>query len=303
MLLDLPLSRGELDRAGHLRGDSAELARLWQRARIIEMLGDRFKCTNGALHYLSATEVANSHLDAFFLGLDSKEVPYFLIYRGDSPGEYPEEYESLRTIGAKLNSLDIGAAVHALALSQWHQAHQRCAKCGAETFSTMGGAVRKCKSCEAEHHPRTDPAVIVLVKDSNDRILLGRQKIWPEKRFSTFAGFVEPGESFESTVIREVAEECGGQVTAMRYLGSQPWPFPASIMIAFEATISNPESVKADGEEIEEIIWLDRSEIKVKVTAQELLLPPAISVARAMINAWYGAEAKAELVSKETWRS
>lgn len=303
MLLDLPLSRGELDRAGHLRSDSAQLERLWQKARIIEMLGDRFKCKEGALHYLSATEVVNSPSDRFFLGLDSKEVPYFLIHHGDAPAEYPDEYESLRTIGAKLNSLDIGAAVHSLALSQWHQAHQRCAKCGGSTISTMGGAVRKCQSCEAEHHPRTDPAIIVLVKDSKDRILLGRQKIWPAKRFSTFAGFVEPGESFESTVIREVAEECGGNVTEMRYLGSQPWPFPASIMIAFEAIISNPDSVKADGEEIEEIIWLDRSEIKKKVAAEELLLPPSISVARAMINAWYGPQAKAELVSMETWRN
>ena len=303
MLLDLPLSRGELDRAGHLRSDSAQLERLWHKARIIEMLGDRFKCKEGALHYLSATEVVNAPTDRFFLGLDSKKVPYFLIHRADAPTEYPDEYESLRTIGAKLNSLDIGAAVHALALSQWHQAHQRCAKCGNPTISTMGGAVRKCQSCEAEHHPRTDPAVIVLVKDSKDRILLGRQKIWPAKRFSTFAGFVEPGESFESTVIREVAEECGGKVTEMRYLGSQPWPFPASIMIAFEATISNPDSVKADGDEIEEIIWLDRSEIKKKVAAEELLLPPSISVARAMINAWYGPQAKAELVSMETWRN
>ena len=285
MLLDLPLSRGELDRAGHLRGDSAELARLWQRARIIEMLGDRFRCTDGALHYFRATEVANSHLDAFFLGLDSKEVPYFLIYRGDSPAEYPEEYESLRTIGAKLNSLDIGAAVHALALSQWHQAHQRCAKCGAETFSTMGGAVRKCKSCEAEHHPRTDPAVIVLVKDSNDRILLGRQKIWPEKRFSTFAGFVEPGESFESTVIREVAEECGGQVTAMRYLGSQPWPFPQSLMLGFTAKVAtgfDPENHVADGEEILKLRWFTRDELKASLG--EIVLPGKVSIARALIE-------------------
>jgi len=303
MLLDLPLSRSELDRAAHLRSDQSALATLWQSARIIEMLGDRFKCNENSLHYSRAEEVSRSHTDAYFLGIDKNKVPYFLIHNSDAPSEFPENFESLRTIGHKLNSLDIGAAVHALALSQWHQAHQRCAKCGAETRATMGGAVRKCQSCEAEHHPRTDPAIIVLVKDKSDRILLGRQKVWPAKRFSTFAGFVEPGESFESTVIREVAEECGGIVSEMKYLGSQPWPFPASIMIAYEAIISNPESVKADGEEIEEILWLDRDEIKAKVASQELLLPPAISVARAMINAWYGEHAKSELKSKETWRS
>ena len=303
MLLDLPLSRGELDRAAHLRSDQSALGKLWQSARIIEMLGDRFKCNENSLHYSRAEEVSRSHTDAYFLGIDKNEVPYFLIHNGDAPSEFPENFESLRTIGDKLSSLDIGAAVHALALSQWHQAHQRCAKCGAETLATLGGAVRKCQICEAEHHPRTDPAIIVLVKDKSDRILLGRQKVWPEKRFSTFAGFVEPGESFESTLIREVAEECGGIVSEMKYLGSQPWPFPASIMIAYEAIISNPEKVKADGEEIEEILWLDRREIKAKINSQELLLPPAISVARAMINAWYGENAKSDLISTETWRS
>ena len=143
----------------------------------------------------------------------------------------------------------------------------------------------------------------MLVKDKSDRILLGRQKVWPAKRFSTFAGFVEPGESFESTVIREVAEECGGSVESMRYLGSQPWPFPASLMIAFEAVISNPDSVKADGEEIEEILWLDRATLKSKVASQDLLLPPRISVARAMIEAWYGDQASKDLVGSETWRN
>ena len=143
----------------------------------------------------------------------------------------------------------------------------------------------------------------MLVKDNQDRILLGRQKIWPPKRFSTFAGFVEPGESFESCVIREVAEECGGTVTEMKYLGSQPWPFPASIMIAYEATISNPDTVKADGEEIEQIVWLTREELLSQTISGELLLPPVISVARAMINAWYGPNASAELRGGESWRN
>lgn len=102
---------------------------------------------------------------------------------------------------------------------------------------------------------------------------------------------------------REVEEECGGVVTEMKYLGSQPWPFPASIMIAYEAVISNPDTVKADGEEIEEIIWLSRSEIKEKCGSGELLLPPIISVARAMINAWYGPNAKEELQGGESWRN
>jgi len=297
VLLDLPLSRCELDRAAHLRGDLAALAEMWQRAKIIELIDDQFRIKDESLDYVSP----ETEGDRFFLGLDKAGAPYFVAYRKGFVESTSDEFQSLRTIGKKLADLEIGAAVHALALAQWHESHQRCAKCGGATVIGMAGAIRKCSACSAEHHPRTDPAVIVLVKDESDRILLGRQKVWPEKRFSTFAGFVEPGESFESTVLREVAEECGGQVISMKYLGSQPWPFPASIMIAYEAVISNPGTTKADGEEIEEIIWLDRELLKAKVASQELLLPPAISVARAMINSWCGPSAR-ELVAKESWR-
>ena len=299
MLLNLPLSRSKLDRAAHLRADSAGLEELWRAAKVISMVGDKFKTH---LHGLAYLDPSSAHGERYFLGLDETGIPYFVIHHSTSETELAD-YQSLRTIGANLNDLEIGAAVHALALTQWHEAHQRCAKCGETTHPTFAGAVRECDKCGASHHPRTDPAIIVLVKDNKNRILLGRQKIWPAKRFSTFAGFVEPGESFESCVIREVAEECGGKVTEMKYLGSQPWPFPASIMIAYEATISNPDLVKADGEEIEEIIWLNREEIRVKVASQDLLLPPMISVARAMIDSWYGDNSLSELVGRESWRS
>ena len=306
--LSLPLSRSQLDRAAHLRSDEVALDELWAKGKIIDLLGDRFRIDGAKLALLTSAQVdelekQSADVERYFLGLDSNQVAYFVSHRGIAPSEYPSGYESLRTIGKSLSDLEIGAAVHALALSLWHQSHRRCAKCGAETKSTLGGSVRKCLSCEADHHPRTDPAVIVLVKDKSDRILLGRQRVWPPKRFSTFAGFVEPGESFERTVVREVAEECGGSVESMRYLGSQPWPFPASLMIAFEATITNPDSVKADGEEIEEIFWLDRESLKSKVQSEELLLPPKISVARAMIESWYGNSADVDLSGKEAWRN
>lgn len=300
MLLNLPLSRSKLDRAAHLRSDKVGLDELWQRAAIIEMLGDRFRTTENALEYVSADSAQG---ERYFLGLDESGKPYFVCHNKFHELEFPQEFKSLRTIGASLSDLQIGAAVHALALTQWHETHQRCAKCGANTHPTMAGAVRECDSCAASHHPRTDPAIIVLVKDDQERILLGRQKIWPAKRFSTFAGFVEPGESFESCVAREVLEECGGVVSQMRYLGSQPWPFPASIMIAYEAVITNPDNVKADGEEIEEIIWLTREELKQKSSSGELLMPPIISVARAMINNWYGPNADKDLSGGEAWRS
>jgi NAD+ diphosphatase len=298
MFLDLPLSRTGLDRAAHLRSDESALAQMWQRAKIIELLGDRFRIHQGALAYANP-DIAG---ERYFLGLDEAKVPYFVAHQSATASEYPEDFQSLRTIGKKLGALEIGAAVHALALAQWHEAHKMCARCGGENRVVLGGAVRRCSICATDHHPRTDPAIIVLVKDNADRILLGRQKVWPAGRFSAFAGFVEPGESFESAVIREVQEECEGIVTSMRYLGSQPWPFPASLMIAYEALISNPESVRPDGEEIEEIIWLNREELKRSVSSRELLLPPTISVARAMIDTWYGDAAKIEL-DGETWRN
>ena len=299
MLLNLPLSRSKLNRAAHLRSDSAGLEELWRGGKVISMVGDKFKTRSEGLAYI---DPLTAHGERYFLGLDDAGVPYFVTHQSDADTDV-HDFHSLRTIGAQLNDLEIGAAVHALALTQWHEAHKRCAKCGEATHPTFAGAVRECNKCGASHHPRTDPAIIVLVKDDQNRILLGRQKIWPAKRFSTFAGFVEPGESFESCVIREVAEECGGEVREMKYLGSQPWPFPASIMIAYEATITNPETVKADGEEIEEIIWLTREELLKQTSSGELLLPPIISVARAMINAWYGPNAAAELQGGESWRN
>ncbi|MEY3723287.1 MAG: hypothetical protein RL649_137 [Actinomycetota bacterium] len=177
-----------------------------------------------------------------------------------------------------------------------------CSQCGGKTVAASGGSIRKCLVDNSEHYPRTDGAIIVLVKDDKDRILLGRQKVWPKNRFSTFAGFVEPGESFEQCVEREVLEEAGVELTDINYLGSQPWPFPASLMIAFEAITNTPELARADGEEIEEIRWFSRQDMKAAITDNSLILPLEISVARQMIKAWYGERADSDLKGNESWR-
>ncbi len=193
--------------------------------------------------------------------------------------------------------------MHAIALSNWHDAHPHCPKCGAPTRVDLAGAARKCDQDQTQHHPRTDAAVIVLIKDREDRILLGHQPVWPDGRFSTFAGFLEPGETFEQCVAREVFEEAGVQLSEIKYLGSQPWPFPASVMIACEATTDAPEEARPDGEEITEVKWFSRAELKAAAEDGSLLLPPTVSVARRMIEGWLGATSlDSAKLAGETWR-
>ncbi len=309
--LDLALSRSKLDRAAHLRLDKNALDKMWLRAEIAQISGDRFRILTDedgrkiSLEFLNATQIKGELGERYFLGIAASGKPYFLWHTQFNKSAKPTSgtFKGLREIGAFLNDLEIGIAAHGLALSQWHDAHPMCAICGAKTESVQGGSVRECVVDRKQHHPRTDPAIIVLVKDNSDRVLLGHQKIWPTNRFSTLAGFVEPGESFERCVRREVFEEAGVNVVSMNYLGSQPWPFPASIMIAYEALIDNPQAAKGDGQEIEEVRWFSRAEMKAAVAAAQIILPPTISVARAMINRWYGPDAANDLTGGEAWRS
>ena len=296
-VLKLPLASEAVDRSGELRTKPDELAKLWKSARILHFASGKFRVKpNYELDFQSAEQIAKLRKDAkfadgeeLFLGIDNG-ISYF-AWCSDAMDfesfETLENYQTLRTLGDFLTQLEMGLAIHSQAIANWHHTHQFCARCGAPTLSANGGSLRKCSTDGSEHYPRTDGAVIVLVKDDKDRVLLGRQKVWPEKRFSCFAGFVEPGESFEQTVLREVFEESAIRVDKITYLGSQPWPFPASIMISFSALATNPAAAKADGEEIEEIIWLTREEMCAAITNQSLTLPPGMSVARKMIEFWY----------------
>ena len=302
-----------LDRASELRSDEAALDRLWSTAKIIRVSNSKLATDGKSLLFLSATEVEEliaskvfTSGDKYFLGIDpASKVAYFAWdcdEVGLSAGETSTEgLASLRELGGTLDEFELGISMQATALSNWHRSHPHCSKCGAETKSTLGGSVRACVKDQSQHHPRTDSAVIVLVKDKDDRILLGHQPIWPDGRFSTFAGFLEPGETFEQCVEREVFEESGVKVNEIKYLGSQPWPFPASIMIAFSAVVDDPSTAKADGVEITEVRWFSRAELKSSVADGSLLLPPTISVARKMIAMWFGPGAE-KLTGGESWR-
>ena len=299
-----------IDRAGELRVNQESLDQLWQRAQILQIAEGRIAATDSKLSLINAEQVAANiaaHTftegSRYFLGLDLHTKAPFFAWDTEWVGTIDDEvkevgFSTVREIGSLLSEQELEISLHAMGLSNWHRAHPRCPRCGGATRVDLGGAARTCDADGSQHHPRTDSAVIVLVKDRDDRILLGHQPIWPEGRFSTFAGFLEPGETFEQCVAREVLEESAVVVTELNYLGSQPWPFPASIMIAFEAVTDNPERAQGDGQEITEVKWFTRAQLLAAAKDGSLLLPPSISVARKMIERWLGESAP----GGQTWR-
>ncbi|NUR26262.1 MAG: NAD(+) diphosphatase, partial [Catenulispora sp.] len=200
------------------------------------------------------------------------------------------ELRHVREIAALLPDRDGGLLAHAVGLDNWHRTHRFCSVCGNPTRTTSAGSVRQCDPCGTEHFPRTDPAVIMAVTDPEDRLLLARNSSWPPNRASVLAGFVEPGETLEAAVARECEEEAGLRVTSVRYLGSQPWPLPRSLMLGFAATVEDP-ALRLDGTELDWAKWYSRAELKEAVSTGDLLmLPLEISISRRLINHWYGGD-------------
>ncbi len=196
-------------------------------------------------------------------------------------------WSSLRVVGATLSARDAGLATAAVALDAWHARHPRCPRCGAVTVATQSGWVRACTVDGSEHYPRTDPAVIMAVVDDQDRLLLGHATAWAAHRWSTLAGFVEPGESLENAVRREVREETGVVVDTVEYRGSQPWPFPASLMLGFRAHARSTD-VAVDGVELEAAAWFTRAELREAVASGDVIPPGPSSIARALVEDWFG---------------
>jgi NAD+ diphosphatase len=262
---------GALDRAAERRSDEAWLAaaRNDPRARAL-VVGS----TGVALAGEAPDLVPLDGREGSFLGIAEGGVPLFVV-----PASDDAELTGLREAAAILSQADAGLVAYASALAHWHDTHRYCSVCGEPTEVREAGHSRRCPNGHV-HHPRTDPVVIMLVSDE-DRLLLGRRPPWPPGRYSCLAGFVEPGESLEAAVAREVLEEAGVTVGAVEYRLSQPWPFPLSLMLGFEATYASGEAHVADAE-LEDVAWFTRDEI----IAGTPLLPPRFTIARRLIDGW-----------------
>ena len=223
---------------------------------------------------------------AVYLG-EADGVPYAAV-RGERAltvaGRPVDAWAGLREVGADLGDLDAGLLVQAVGILEWHERNRFSPLSGAETTIERAGWVQRDPVTGAELFPRTDPAVIMLVHDGGDRVVLGRQAVWPPGRFSILAGFVEPGESAEAAVAREVAEEVGLQVTDIRYVSSQPWPFPQSLMLGFVARADGDDTLRLDPTEIEEARWFTRDELRSGNGPRAL--PPPVSIARHILDRW-----------------
>lgn len=337
------LSRSTVDRRDQLRVDPERARALWPDARVV--LVDPHGRTpvergaDGTLTVsLAPTTGVGDHIPDGAVLLGEEDGTAFWAVRVPDPAEAEsndagsgfltadqwarsgggpdhENWTDLRSSGGDLDARSAGLLTTAVALLNWHDRSRFCARDGSETYAVKSGWAQLCRANGHEEYPRTDASMICLVHDGADRVLLARQPIWPAGRYSVLAGFVEAGESLEACVARECAEEVGVEVHTISYLGSQPWPFPRSLMIGFAAVADPDQPLKPQEGEIESARWVTRTQLREALDAgawshrdgappgaqgvggtafeagagRELILPGGVSIARAMLEAWASA--------------
>jgi NAD+ diphosphatase len=281
------LSRQAHDRIAERRVDEDWLAEVWQdpATRVLVMAGTKFQLYDGHVPWISPQDAPDG--TRVLLGDLGGVVHFAVVVR---PDHADDSWTGLRGIVADVDEDEAALVVHAVGVAEWLFATRHCARCGGSLEVRQLGHVLRCTSCGREEFPRTDPAVIMVVvegEEPDDRCLLGRHPAWPPGRYSTLAGFVEPGESMEQAVRREVFEESGIRVGEVSYFGSQPWPLPRSLMVGFVARAESTE-VSVDGEEIEDARWFTRAQMKEEAEAGTLVLPGGVSISRSLVEHWYG---------------
>jgi NAD+ diphosphatase len=279
-----PFFSGEgLDRADALRCQPEALAELLRRDDALQLRwhdGAPAIDGQGRLDWLPVTGEP-----ALFLGLDGKAPRFSDLPDGDASFDSRLHYAAL----GQLEEVDAPLFAAALSLANWYRRHGHCSVCGAATQPNRGGWSRECAACSAEHYPRADPVVIMLA-EHDGRLLLGRQPHYPPGRYSALAGFVEPGETIEAAVARELFEEAGIRVTHVTYLASQPWPFPSSLMIGAHANATS-DSLVIDTTELDDARWFSRTEVSAALAgdpAAAFLPPPRFAIARTLLERWLG---------------
>lgn len=292
------LSAGAHDRLGVHRKDDTWLAAAWDdaRSRVLVVAGTRVRPRDAVLTWVPTAEAPDGV--RVLLGERDGATYWAVIVDGALAQEHPGEWLPLRGLLPVLSGTD-GPAVadaplvfHALGIAEWHWATRFCPRCGGTLESAAAGHELRCTLCTKTQFPRTDPAVIMVVATGepgtdDERCLLGRSPLWPEGRFSTLAGFCEPGETLEDTVRREVAEEVGITVGEVVYFGNQPWPLPQSLMLGFVGRAESTD-ITVDADEIEDARWFTRTEMREQAEAGTLVLPGGVSISRSLIEHWYG---------------
>lgn len=307
---DVTFAGSFLDRADHLRRDAAAMSRrladpasrvlpFWRGKALFDLTDQ-----GPRLAWLSAAEelVRDCPTAPLFMGLDADGLAHFAIDAShiappeESPADFVDrrtldlsetrKFIDLRAIMGEIDHRDAGIAAAAKGIFEWRLAHGFCANCGNAVVAAHAGWRADCPACGRQHFPRTDPVVIMLVLDG-DRVLLGRQAAWPEQMYSLLAGFMEPGETVEEAVRREVMEESGVRVDEVRYVTSQPWPFPASLMIGCVGR-AETTAVTIDPHELEDAIWVEKAEMAEALAGRHPRIAPARkgAVAQVMLRAW-----------------
>jgi NAD+ diphosphatase len=293
-----PLARSGFDRAAHRRRDAQWQAAAWERSRVIVVDEGKVLVRDGVLVLLDPASAPEG--ERYFLGVDDSDVPYFAV-AAELPTVDGARSATIREVGHNLPERDGGLFITAVALANWHVRHPYSPVSGALTTPGEAGWTRVTGGGTEILWPRTDPAVIVVVHDGvpglDGRCLLGSNAAWTSAgavpRYSCLAGFVEPGESAEATVAREVAEEVGVTVFDIRYVASQPWPFPGSLMLGFTARTEPGAAVRLDPEEIADARWFTRTEIAATLAGRQgdFGLPMAASIAHFLIAEWVAGRA------------
>ena len=303
-----PLARVAIDRDGDARGDddfpvqfdADPAARIIALHRGRALLDEQVEGSPPALRFLRPAESPEASLrcylgrvsDATAGGPAAGTRIEARVYDTDAAERIEPErarWISLRSAVAMLAASHAALFTEALAIANWHESSPFCPRCGSTTTVVQAGWARRCDREDTLLFPRTDPAVIVLVTDDDDRVLLGSNALWEQNRFSLLAGFVEPGESLEAAVVREIGEETKLHVDRVEYAASQPWPFPASLMLGFTARVASrnlPAAAAPDGVEILQLRWFTRAGLTEALA--EIALPGETSIARWMLERWYG---------------